>query len=115
MTLDVFCRCRPFYSSSKVGSVFLFFFLQNGADGQPASVTCETLENVYLADRDTEVPFGTGKHQYVLHFKGAAGTGEMYQQNVKFKTKHKVRRRPRFVSAHDVEVKLKRYFGGGVF
>ncbi|XP_040018846.2 protein mono-ADP-ribosyltransferase PARP12 [Gasterosteus aculeatus] len=82
-------------------------FGQNGADGQPASVTCETLENVYLADRDTEVPFGTGKHQYVLHFKGAAGTGEMYQQNVKFKTKREVRRRPRFVSAHDVEVKLK--------
>uniref|UniRef100_G3PJ34 Poly (ADP-ribose) polymerase family, member 12a n=1 Tax=Gasterosteus aculeatus aculeatus TaxID=481459 RepID=G3PJ34_GASAC len=82
-------------------------FGQNGADGQPASVTCETLENVYLADRDTEVPFGMGKHQYVLHFKGAAGTGEMYQQNVKFKTKREVRRRPRFVSAHDVEVKLK--------
>ncbi|KAL6107046.1 parp12 [Pungitius sinensis] len=82
-------------------------FGQNGDDGQLASVTCESLENVYLADRDAEVPFGTGKHQYVLHFKGAAGTQQMYQQNVKFKTKREVRRRPRFVSAHDVEAKLK--------
>ncbi|KAM8891772.1 protein mono-ADP-ribosyltransferase PARP12 isoform 2-T3 [Spinachia spinachia] len=81
-------------------------FGQNGGDGQLASVTSQTLENVYLADRDTEVPFGSGKHQYVLHWKGAAGTEQMYQQNVRFKTKREVRRRPRFVSAHDVEVKL---------
>ncbi|XP_054475316.1 protein mono-ADP-ribosyltransferase PARP12 [Anoplopoma fimbria] len=77
-------------------------FGQNDAGG-PASVTSQTLENVYLADRDTEIPFGAGKQQYVLHFKGAA----MYQQNVKYKTKREVRRRPSFVSAHDVEVKLK--------
>ncbi len=65
---------------------------------------------MYLADRDTEIPFGAGKQQYILHFKGAPGTQQMYQQNVKYKTKREVRRRPRFVSAHDVEVKLNRYF-----
>ncbi|XP_029289315.1 protein mono-ADP-ribosyltransferase PARP12 [Cottoperca gobio] len=74
------------------------------ADGD---ITSQTLENVYLADRDTEIPFGAGKHQYVLHFKGAAGTPQMYQQNVKYTTMREVKRRPCFVSAHDVEVKLK--------
>ncbi|KAM6926460.1 protein mono-ADP-ribosyltransferase PARP12 [Lycodopsis pacificus] len=76
-------------------------------DGIPASITSQTLENVYLADRDAEIPFGAGKQQYILHFKDAAGTQQMYQQNVKYKTKRAVRRRPRFVSAHDVEAKLK--------
>ncbi|XP_044050221.1 protein mono-ADP-ribosyltransferase PARP12 [Siniperca chuatsi] len=78
-----------------------------GDGDTPASVTSQTLENVYLADRDTEIPFGAGTQQYILHFKGAAGTQQMYQQNVKYKTKREVRRRPCFVSAHDVEVKLK--------
>lgn len=78
------------------------------SDGNtPASLTSQTLENVYLADRETEIPFSADKQQYILHFKGAPGTQEMYQQNVKYKTKREVRRRPLFVSAHDVEVKLK--------
>ncbi|XP_038563127.1 protein mono-ADP-ribosyltransferase PARP12 [Micropterus salmoides] len=78
-----------------------------GDGNTPASVSSQTLENVYLADRDTEIPFGAGTQQYILHFKGAAETQQMYQQNVKYKTKRDVRRRPRFVSAHDVEVALK--------
>ncbi|KAM9351797.1 protein mono-ADP-ribosyltransferase PARP12 [Symphorus nematophorus] len=78
-----------------------------GDSGTTACVTSQTLENVYLADRDTEIPFGAGKQQYILCFKGAPGTQQMYQQNVKYKTKREVRRRPRFVSAHDVEMKLK--------
>lgn len=73
-------------------------------------MTSETLENVYLEDRDTEIPFSAGKQKYILHFKDATGDQVMYQQNIKFKTKRDVRRRPRFVSAHDVEDKLKRYF-----
>ncbi|XP_041852620.1 protein mono-ADP-ribosyltransferase PARP12 isoform X2 [Melanotaenia boesemani] len=71
------------------------------------SVSSQTLENVYLADRDTEIPFQTGKQQYVLHFKDETGAQKMYQQNIKYKTKREVRRRPRFVSSHDVEMKLK--------
>ncbi|XP_070827922.1 protein mono-ADP-ribosyltransferase PARP12 [Chaetodon trifascialis] len=78
-----------------------------GDSDTPASVTSQTLENVYLADRETEISFGAGKQQYILHFKSAPGSQQMYQQNVKYKTKREVRRRPRFVSAHDVEVKLK--------
>ncbi|XP_034734254.1 protein mono-ADP-ribosyltransferase PARP12 isoform X2 [Etheostoma cragini] len=78
-----------------------------GEGDVPASVTSQTLENVYLADRDTEIPFGAGKQQYILHFKGEPGTEQMYQQNVKYNTKREVRRRPRFVSTLDVEVKLK--------
>ncbi|XP_069561395.1 LOW QUALITY PROTEIN: protein mono-ADP-ribosyltransferase PARP12 [Brachyistius frenatus] len=79
----------------------------HGDFNTPASVTSETLENMYLADRHAAIPFTAGKQQYVLYFKDAAGSPEMYQQNVKFKTRRKVRRRPRFVSAQDVEVKLK--------
>ncbi|KAG7244447.1 hypothetical protein INR49_030099 [Caranx melampygus] len=77
-----------------------------GDSDTPASVTSETLENVYLADRDAEIPFSAGKHQYILHFKGKPGTPQMYQENLKYKTKREVRRRPRFVSAHDVKAKV---------
>lgn len=75
--------------------------------GEESSVTSQTLENIYLADRDTEIPFSAGKHQYVFCFKDEAGSQLMYQQNIKYKTKREVRRRPRFVSAQDVEDKLK--------
>ncbi|CAJ1057150.1 protein mono-ADP-ribosyltransferase PARP12-like [Xyrichtys novacula] len=78
-----------------------------GATDESASLTSQTLENVYLADRDTEIPFSAGQHKYVLHFKGDPGTHQMYQQNIKYKTKREVRRRPSFVSAQDVELKLK--------
>ncbi|XP_047451662.1 protein mono-ADP-ribosyltransferase PARP12-like isoform X2 [Mugil cephalus] len=80
-------------------------WMQFGQSG--ATVTSQTLENVYLAERDTQIPFSAGKQQYVLHFKDALGGERMYQQNVKYKTKRDVRRRPHFVSAQDVEVKLK--------
>ncbi|XP_072241538.1 protein mono-ADP-ribosyltransferase PARP12 isoform X1 [Leuresthes tenuis] len=82
-------------------------WLEYGQGDGDSTVTSQTLENLYLADRDTEIPFGAGKQQYVLHFKDATGTQQMYQQNVKYKTKREVRRRPRFVSASDVEMKLR--------
>lgn len=72
-----------------------------------ASVTSPTLEKLYSADRDGEIPFCVGGQQYILHFKGEQGT-PMYQQNIKYKTKRDIRRRPRFVSAQEVELKLKR-------
>lgn len=72
-------------------------------------MTSQTLENIYLADRDTEIPFSAGKHQYVFRFKDEAGKQLMYQENIKFKTKREVRRRPRFVCTQAVEDKLKRY------
>ncbi|KAM9807886.1 protein mono-ADP-ribosyltransferase PARP12 [Neosynchiropus ocellatus] len=77
------------------------------AEGTPTTVTSETLENLYLTDRESAVPFGTSSNSYVLHFKASPGSPPMYQENLKFKTRREVRRRPRFVSAHDVEVKLR--------
>uniref|UniRef100_A0A4W6F381 Poly (ADP-ribose) polymerase family, member 12a n=1 Tax=Lates calcarifer TaxID=8187 RepID=A0A4W6F381_LATCA len=82
-------------------------WVEFGQGDTPASITSETLENVYLADRDTDIPFSAGKQQYVLRFKGQPGTQQMYQENLKYKTQREVRRRPRFVSAHDV--KTERY------
>uniref|UniRef100_A0A7N6AK97 Poly (ADP-ribose) polymerase family, member 12a n=1 Tax=Anabas testudineus TaxID=64144 RepID=A0A7N6AK97_ANATE len=76
-----------------------------GDGDTPASVTSQTLENVYQADRDAAIPFSAGKQQYILNFKGETKTLPMYQQNVKYKTIREVRRRPLFVSAHDVKIK----------
>lgn len=76
----------------------------------PASITSETLENVYLEERQTEIAFGAGKQKYILYFKSTPGSQLMYQQNIQYQTKREVRRRPRFVSAQEVEDKLKRYF-----
>ncbi|XP_075898941.1 protein mono-ADP-ribosyltransferase PARP12 isoform X2 [Nelusetta ayraudi] len=82
-------------------------WVEFGQDGSEtsASVSSQTLENVYLADKNAQVPFSAGKQQYVIDFNSAGQ--QMYQQNVKFKTKREVKRRPRFVSAPDVEEKLK--------
>lgn len=88
--------------------LFALFFSLQGDGAEQASVTSKTLENEYLADGQKEIPFSAGKHQYILHFKGAPGTLQMHQQNMQYKTKREVRRRPRFVSAQDVE--QMRYF-----
>ncbi|KAL2093805.1 hypothetical protein ACEWY4_011117 [Coilia grayii] len=66
-----------------------------------ATITSQTLENIYLADVEDEIDFSSAGHGYVLHLKG------MYQQNLKHKTKREVRRRPHFISAQDVDKKLK--------
>lgn len=65
-------------------------------------MTSETLEKMYLADKNAEITFQAGKHQYILHFKGAEGSQTMFQQNLKYKTIREIRRRPRFVSPQDV-------------
>ncbi|XP_036007960.1 protein mono-ADP-ribosyltransferase PARP12 isoform X2 [Fundulus heteroclitus] len=82
-------------------------WVEYGQGSGDSPVTSQTVENVYLADRETEMPFQAGKQNYVLHFKDATGSQQMYQQNLQYQTKREVRRRPRFVSAHDVEQKLK--------
>uniref|UniRef100_A0A3P9KL11 Poly (ADP-ribose) polymerase family, member 12a n=1 Tax=Oryzias latipes TaxID=8090 RepID=A0A3P9KL11_ORYLA len=71
-----------------------------GKGANCAGITSQTLEKMYLADRETAVPFTAGKFQYVLHFEEEK---RMHQQNLKTQTQRDVRRRPRFVSAHDVE------------
>ncbi|XP_029910473.1 protein mono-ADP-ribosyltransferase PARP12 isoform X2 [Myripristis murdjan] len=78
-----------------------------GGGVTPASITSETLENVYLEERQTEIAFGAGKQKYILYFKSTPGSQLMYQQNIQYQTRREVRRRPRFVSAQEVENKLK--------
>ncbi|KAJ8389987.1 hypothetical protein AAFF_G00111480 [Aldrovandia affinis] len=68
---------------------------------EKASITSKTLENIYLADTDSEITYSAGQQHYVVNFK------DMFQQNIKYKTKREVRRRPRFVSGQEVEEKLK--------
>ncbi|KAM9375570.1 protein mono-ADP-ribosyltransferase PARP12-like isoform 1-T1 [Pholidichthys leucotaenia] len=80
-------------------------WLEYGQGDAQSSVTSQILEKLYLEDRDVEIPFSAGKQQYVLYFKDPSGTQQMYQQNIKHKTKREVRRRPRFVSAHEVQMK----------
>ncbi|XP_022535314.2 protein mono-ADP-ribosyltransferase PARP12 [Astyanax mexicanus] len=64
-------------------------------------LTSQSLENVYQADPQSEVPVSSENHTYVLYLK------DMFQQNVLYKTKREIRRRPRFVSGLEVENKLK--------
>ncbi|XP_072552007.1 protein mono-ADP-ribosyltransferase PARP12-like [Salminus brasiliensis] len=66
-----------------------------------SSVSSKVLENLFLSEVETEIPFSVLNNDYILNLK------EMYQQNIKYKTKREVRRRPRFVSAQDVKGKLK--------
>ncbi|XP_053478764.1 protein mono-ADP-ribosyltransferase PARP12-like [Ictalurus furcatus] len=65
------------------------------------SISSKALENVYLSEIETEIPFNLGGNNYVLNIK------DMYQQNLRYKTKREVRRRPRFVSVQDVKGKSK--------
>uniref|UniRef100_A0A8B9KNE5 Poly (ADP-ribose) polymerase family, member 12a n=1 Tax=Astyanax mexicanus TaxID=7994 RepID=A0A8B9KNE5_ASTMX len=75
----------------------------HGDDGKNvSSVSSKVLENLFLAEVETELTFSVGNQNYVLNLK------DMCQQNIKYKTKRKVRRRPQFVSAQDVKGKLKR-------
>ncbi|XP_062860334.1 protein mono-ADP-ribosyltransferase PARP12-like [Trichomycterus rosablanca] len=64
-------------------------------------LTSQTIENIYQSDPESEIPVNSQKHAYVLYLK------EMYQQNTVYRTKRDIRRRPRFISALEVENKLK--------
>ncbi|XP_028264306.1 protein mono-ADP-ribosyltransferase PARP12 [Parambassis ranga] len=85
------------------GGAWLEFGL--GDSDKASTITSQTLENVYLADKDAAIPFSAGKQHYVLHFKDGTRAELMYQENLKHKTRREVRRRPRFVSTQDVAVK----------
>ncbi|KAF7224857.1 poly(ADP-ribose) polymerase family member 12 [Nothobranchius furzeri] len=78
-------------------------WLEYGQGGGDVTVTSHSLEKMYLENREKEIAFQAGEHKYVLHLNDAAGTQQMFQQNVEHKTKREVRRRPRFVSAEDVK------------
>ncbi|KAG5274031.1 hypothetical protein AALO_G00158410 [Alosa alosa] len=65
------------------------------------TITSQTLENIYLSEVEDEIDFSSAGHRYVLNLK------DMYQQNMKHKTRREVRRRPHFISAQELEKKLK--------
>uniref|UniRef100_A0A8C6KXT3 Poly (ADP-ribose) polymerase family, member 12a n=1 Tax=Nothobranchius furzeri TaxID=105023 RepID=A0A8C6KXT3_NOTFU len=93
---DTSAVCLP-PSASRLGLLGAW----NG--GGDVTVTSHSLEKMYLENREKEIAFQAGEHKYVLHLNDAAGTQQMFQQNVEHKTKREVRRRPRFVSAEDVK------------
>uniref|UniRef100_A0A1W7RBE8 Zinc finger CCCH-type antiviral protein 1 n=1 Tax=Agkistrodon contortrix contortrix TaxID=8713 RepID=A0A1W7RBE8_AGKCO len=66
---------------------------------QPASLTSDDLENLFLAEPDGSIQFEAGSQKYVLSFKN------MTQINLNYPTEREVRRRPKFVSSEDVKTK----------
>ncbi|XP_058046638.1 zinc finger CCCH-type antiviral protein 1-like isoform X2 [Ahaetulla prasina] len=66
---------------------------------QPASLTSDDLENLYLAEPNGSIQFEAGSQKYLLSFKN------MTQVNLNYPTKREVRRRPKFVSSEDVKTK----------
>ncbi|KAL7976349.1 hypothetical protein Chor_002568 [Crotalus horridus] len=66
---------------------------------QPATLTSDDLENLFLAEPDGSIQFEAGSQKYVLSFKN------MTQTNLNYPTKREVRRRPKFVSSEDVKTK----------
>ncbi|KAI8504728.1 Poly (ADP-ribose) polymerase [Branchiostoma belcheri] len=68
----------------------------SGADRGQSSLTSQDIEERYQDQPDAELSFSTQHHQYVLRLR------DMQQENVVYKTRRDVRRRPRFVSEDDV-------------
>ncbi|XP_047678406.1 protein mono-ADP-ribosyltransferase PARP12-like isoform X1 [Tachysurus fulvidraco] len=66
-----------------------------------ALITSKTVEEAYLKDPKDKLTFRSESHEYTLNFQ------DMRQQNLKHGTIRYVRRRPRFVSAEEVERKLR--------
>nr|XP_033808882.1 uncharacterized protein LOC117364120 [Geotrypetes seraphini] len=61
-----------------------------------ASLSSFGLENVYLADKKTIVPFQAGSQSYEINF------ADMVQKNVVYRTEREICRRPKFLSYDDV-------------
>ncbi|XP_043944110.1 protein mono-ADP-ribosyltransferase PARP12-like [Protopterus annectens] len=74
---------------------------KEGAKGSTANVTSQDLENIYLASEAEPVYFTAGDLTYELDFL------DMSQKSLYYKTKRRVRRRPTFISAEDVDKKIK--------
>ncbi|NWH58055.1 PAR12 polymerase, partial [Geococcyx californianus] len=70
---------------------------EQGEGDSGNSPSSAVIEGLYLADPDATIPFQAGSHHYELSFK------EMTQTNTSYKTRRRVCRRPKFVSAEDVQ------------
>ncbi|XP_013887660.1 poly [ADP-ribose] polymerase 12 [Austrofundulus limnaeus] len=66
-------------------------------DDEQRSVTSQTLEEAYLSDKTDQVKVLKGQREYLICFK------DMYQRNLKHRTKRRMCRRPLFVSRAEVE------------
>ncbi|XP_043944097.1 protein mono-ADP-ribosyltransferase PARP12-like [Protopterus annectens] len=63
-----------------------------------STVSSSDLEKAYQENDDGILSFQAGKYEYELRFK------ETVQENKQIKTQREVRRRPKFVSAQDMEI-----------
>ncbi|XP_016281667.2 protein mono-ADP-ribosyltransferase PARP12-like isoform X1 [Monodelphis domestica] len=80
-------------------------WIEYGTQGEnhpPSSITSTDIETIYLADSHSTVDFQAGHQFYEINFK------EMVQKNLICQTKRKICRRPKFVSAEDVDKLRKR-------
>ncbi|XP_043943177.1 protein mono-ADP-ribosyltransferase PARP12-like [Protopterus annectens] len=68
-----------------------------GENDYASTVTSSDLEKAYQENSDGVISFLAGRYEYELHFK------DMIQENKSLKTQREVRRRPKFVSAQDLE------------
>ncbi|XP_055009278.1 protein mono-ADP-ribosyltransferase PARP12 isoform X2 [Boleophthalmus pectinirostris] len=67
-----------------------------------ASITSKDLEEMYVSKEKDVVEFSAGSHKYSINLQ------DMIQTNLKYNTKRLVRRRPKFVSAAEVQTTRKR-------
>ncbi|XP_073506585.1 zinc finger CCCH-type antiviral protein 1-like isoform X2 [Phyllobates terribilis] len=63
-----------------------------------SSILSSDLENVYLPDPTTVIPFNAGNQKYEINFR------VMKQKNIQYTTEKDVRRRPKFLSFEDVKL-----------
>ncbi|XP_064011535.1 protein mono-ADP-ribosyltransferase PARP12-like [Pogoniulus pusillus] len=70
---------------------------------ESATVSSNDLEKAYIAKGSPKLSFKAGRHEYELRF------GDMIQENLRYRTKREVCRRPKFVSQAEME-NIKRGF-----
>ncbi|XP_043944102.1 protein mono-ADP-ribosyltransferase PARP12-like isoform X3 [Protopterus annectens] len=73
-----------------------------GENHRASTATSSVLEKAYQENNDGVISFQAGRYEYELRFK------DMIQENKSLKTQREVRRRPKFVSAKDLEDVRKR-------
>ncbi|XP_077119139.1 uncharacterized protein LOC143775182 [Ranitomeya variabilis] len=71
---------------------------QSNVNHTIVTISSSYLENAYLADANSVVPFVAGNHKYGINFQ------DMKQKNIVYKTERDVRRRPKYLSFDDVKL-----------
>ncbi|XP_043944108.1 protein mono-ADP-ribosyltransferase PARP12-like [Protopterus annectens] len=78
-----------------------------GENHHASTVTSRDLEKAYQENNDGVISFHAGRYKYELRFK------DMIQENKSLRTQREVQRRPKFVSAQDLDDIRKRVDGVG--